>query len=320
MEAYSDRYYTTGVTYQADNQPTPTTVKGAGVDVSVLPIIGLSGTHGLGRPRLRPDRRERRRPAQRRHRRHGQLRHHPQRARPAVRRDRGLAARHLRVPVELYAPVACDHDARPTPCDADGRYELAPDGSYSKGKLLNTYVSESWERPTGCTARDVDGNPLGRTASTRTCWLRTRRPTASASPSFMQSIQFGPYPTDQGTPDANFGAAVNGNYGFGDGCFNGTLDATDPANPVCTGGVVRRRCRRGDYLVHVAIPDDATGNPMYKVTGEEDINIGNGDQIVPQVPPPACAGAAAHRGPRRRRRPTATPPWSATAPTTCRSA
>ena len=34
------------------------------------------------------------------------------------------------------------------------------------------------------------------------------------------------YETDQGTPDANFGAAVDGNYGFGDGCFNGTLDAT----------------------------------------------------------------------------------------------
>ena len=29
---------------------------------------------------------------------------------------------------------------------------------------------------------------------------------------------------------------------------------------------------------------------MYKVTREEDINIGNGDQIIPQVPPPACAG------------------------------
>ncbi len=26
------------------------------------------------------------------------------------------------------------------------------------------------------------------------------------------------------------------------------------------------------------------------MTGEEDINIGNGDQIIPQVPPPACAG------------------------------
>ena len=30
---------------------------------------------------------------------------------------------------------------------------------------------------------------------------------------------------------------------------------------------------------------------MYQVTREEDINIGNGDQIIPQVPPPACAGA-----------------------------
>ena len=48
MEAYSDLYYTTGVTYQADNQPTPTTVLGAGVDVSVLPIIGLGGRMDWG--------------------------------------------------------------------------------------------------------------------------------------------------------------------------------------------------------------------------------------------------------------------------------
>ena len=48
LEAYDDRYYTTGVTYQADNQPAPTTVLGAGVDVSVLPIIGLSGTLDWG--------------------------------------------------------------------------------------------------------------------------------------------------------------------------------------------------------------------------------------------------------------------------------
>ena len=42
--------------------------------------------------------------------------------------------------------------------------------------------------------------------------------------------------------------------------------------------------------MQIAIPDDATGDPMYKVTREEDINIGNGDQIIPQVPPPSCAG------------------------------
>ena len=48
LEAYDDRYYTTGVTYQADNQPEPTTIKGQGVDVSILPIIGLGGTIDWG--------------------------------------------------------------------------------------------------------------------------------------------------------------------------------------------------------------------------------------------------------------------------------
>ena len=94
MEAYNDLYYTTGVTYQADNQPTPTTVVGAGVDVSTLPIIGLARSAGLGRPLLQRERRRNGdRPAQRRHRRHRLLRHDPQRARPALRRGRGLAAR-----------------------------------------------------------------------------------------------------------------------------------------------------------------------------------------------------------------------------------
>ena len=209
--------------------------------------------------------------------------------------------------------------ARPSaPCDANDRYELAPDGSYATGKLLNTYVTESLGAADRLHRPRRRRQPARATASTRTCSSPTRRPTASASPASCRSIQFGPYATDQGTPDANFGAAVNGNYGFGDGCFNGTLDATDPADPACDGGDVRRRCRRGDYLVHVAIPDDATGNPMYKVTGEEDINIGNGDQIVPQVPPPACAGALhtvdlagdgtdGYPAGRRRRRPTTCP-------------
>ena len=49
MEAYDDLHYSTGVTYQADNQPTPTTVLGAGVDVSVHPIIGLSGRMDWGK-------------------------------------------------------------------------------------------------------------------------------------------------------------------------------------------------------------------------------------------------------------------------------
>jgi hypothetical protein len=43
LEAYNDRYYTTGITYQVENQPTPTTVLGDGVDVGVLPILGQAG-------------------------------------------------------------------------------------------------------------------------------------------------------------------------------------------------------------------------------------------------------------------------------------
>ena len=46
----------------------------------------------------------------------------------------------------------------------------------------------------------------------------------------LMGVQFAPYATDQGTPAANFGAAVDGNYGFGDGCFGtGGFDETTGA-------------------------------------------------------------------------------------------
>jgi hypothetical protein len=65
--------------------------------------------------------------------------------------------------VNLYAPVDCpyDVDGNPTaPCDANGFYQLEPDGSYSRGALLNQYITETWERPSGCVARNVNGDPL----------------------------------------------------------------------------------------------------------------------------------------------------------------
>ena len=69
MEAYSDSFYTTGVTYQSDNQKKPTTVKGAGVDVSILNIIGLGGRLDWGVHAYNPSGCERDRPAARWHRR-----------------------------------------------------------------------------------------------------------------------------------------------------------------------------------------------------------------------------------------------------------
>ena len=293
QEAYSDLYYTTGVTFQADNQPTPTTVLGAGVDVSMLLIINLGGrldwavhayapTGGNGidpqnggivgtvsydttRNELDP--------------------------RYAAVEDWQPGVPNL--PIFLYAPVPCGTHAN-APCDASGRYELDADGAFTKGTLLNSYVTENWERPKNCVARDVDGNPL-HLGSDEAVLPQTANADCLEGP--LMSVQFGPYATDQGTPDANFGATVDGNYGFGDGCFGGSLNAADPANPVCPGGFAPLTA--GDYIVDVQIPTegDVYGSaaahplrPLYQVTREEDINIFTGDQYVPQIPPPECAG------------------------------
>ena len=298
MEAYNDIYYTTGITYQTDNQPTPTTVKGAGVDISALPIIGLSGrvdwgvhkyaTNG-GVSGVDPD--------------NGGIVGTVSYGTTRNELDPQYFAAEDWQPgvsgltVDLFATVPCPGGG--VPCSPGSpSYQLAADGSYLHGDLLNTYVTESWERPRGCTARDVDGNPLVHYAANHANYDENVLVPTQDDPnnpgecisSFMQGIQFAPYGTDQGTGEANFGAAVNGNYGFGDACVGGTLDATDPSDPACVGGSFEA-LTAGDYLVQVEIPDDSTGRPLYKVTAEEDVNIANGDQIIPQVPPPACVGA-----------------------------
>jgi hypothetical protein len=61
-------------------------------------------------------------------------------------------------------------------------------------------------------------------------------------------------------------ATVDGNYGFGD-------------------------LLPGDYLVEVEIPNDAYGRQMYQVVREEDINVFDGVEWLPRIPPSACAGA-----------------------------
>ncbi len=283
MEAYSDAHYSTGVTFQSDNQPAPTTHLGAGVDISVLPIIGLSGRVDWGKRPYDPTgangpsnggivgtvsydtTRNELDPAY------------------AAAEDWQPGISGLRV--NLYAPVDCGTTG--APCDPAGWYELAADGSHAKGKLLNTYVTEAWQRPTGCVARDVDGIPLVHGVDEN---VLPTDPDAECLEGPLMGVQIATYASGQGTADANFGANVDGNYGFGDGCFVGTLDATDPSAPVCVGGTFEALPGASDYLVEVEIPTDALGRPRYKVTREDDINIGNGDEFVPAVPPPACAG------------------------------
>ena len=298
MEAYDDLHYTTGVTYQADNQPTPTTVLGAGVDVSVHPIIGLSGRMDWGKHTydatgaggIDP--------------RNGGIVGTVSYDTTRNELDPRYAAVEDWQPsipdltVNLFAPVTCGTtDA----CDATGRYALAPDGSFAKGALLNTYLTETWQRPTGCIARDVDGNQIPHETGEQV--LSTDDVNGECIEAPLMGVQFGTYATDQGTPDANFGATVDGNYGFGDGCFVSVAPFTpgvfDPSTGACTTGSLQALPAH-DYLVEVAIPTEADvfganaahpTRPIYNVTREEDINIGNGDAFVPAVPPSACAGA-----------------------------
>lgn len=291
MEAFDNLHYTTGVTYQADNQPAPTTVLGAGVDVSVHPIIGLSGHMDWGKHVYDPTGANGIDP------RNGGIvgtvsydtTRNETDPRYAAVEDWQPSISNLTV--KLYAPIAATSSCvrQPLPnasCDPTGRYALAVDGSIAKGLLLNTYLSETWQRPTGCVARGLDGTPLAHGTDEQVLPLTSDAGCIEAP---LMGVQFATYATGQGTTDANFGATVDGNYGFGNGCFNGTLDATDPSAPVCTGGTFTT-LPAGDYLVEVVIPKDAMNRPIYKVTREEDVNIGNGDQFIPAVPPSACAG------------------------------
>ncbi len=136
QEAYADLYYTTGVTYQADNQPAETTVLGQGVDVSVLPIIGLSGRLDWGVKAYAPGT-------------NGGIvgsvtydttRNELDPRYSAVENwQPGISD----LTVNLYLPVFCGvHPG--VACDSTGRYELAADGSYAKGQLLNVYTTETW--------------------------------------------------------------------------------------------------------------------------------------------------------------------------------
>ncbi len=288
MEAYNDLYYTTGVTYQASNQSEETTVLGAGVDVNVLPIIGLSGRIDWGVKPYAPG--------------HnggivGTVSYDTTRneldARMEAVEDWQPGIPNLNV--DLFAPVPCDTHPG-TPCDTTpngDEYELAADGSYAHGQLLNRYLTETWQRPGAggnangdgdCVSRDMNGDevpfgPLGQ--------LFTNNH-ADCIESPVAGIQF----------QKGF-STVDGNYGFGDGCFGGTGPSAGyhPDDPTadadgCAGGSSLQALAPADYIVKVNIPNDPVHNrPLYQVTREEDINIGNGDTTVPQIPPPPCVGA-----------------------------
>lgn len=229
VEAYSDRYRTTGVTYQASNQSRETTVRGSGVDVNMLPIIGQSGRLDWGVVPYSSDE-------------NGGIVGTVFYDTTRNELDPQLAATEDWAPgipgltMNLYA--AADHDG-------DGIFE--PDGP-----VLQSVTTETWERPEGCIARDANGRELD---------IQEVFPVGGAGDCIeapLTGVQFGPLAEDQGTASAEFGASVDGNYGFGD-------------------------LEEGLYIVEVEIPDDPIlGRPLYKVEDEASINVFEGDQYTPQ--------------------------------------
>ena len=167
--------------------------------------------------------------------------------------------------------------AVPDPNDEEG-YLKNPDGSYVRAgndvngtpddytddQPLQTYTTETWQRPKGCTARDVDGNPV----VDQMALPVFADPTRECVEAPMTGVQFGgDEPADSTVEEPNYFSSVNGNYGFGD------LPA-------------------GDYLVQVVIPNDPVlGRPLLKPTREEDINVFDGDQFEPRIYFQPCAGA-----------------------------
>jgi hypothetical protein len=255
LEAYSDIYRTTGITFQASNQPEETTVLGPIVDVGVLPILSQRGRLDWGVKFYEPGTNGGIA---------GSVFYDTARAEDEAR-FAGAEPWQPGIPnltMNLYEPVPCGTTG--AACDASAMYELAADGSYAKGHLLNTTVTESFVRPKDCQPRDVNGDPVN--------FPSMPPPTGGYDclEAPLTGIQF-----------SSGQAELPGNWGFGE-IFTPAVTATNAISvPIPP----------GDYLVEVVIPDDPVfGRPLFQVTREEDLNIFDGDEFIPLIPPPACAG------------------------------
>ena len=206
---------------------------GAGVDVSVLPIIGLGGTHRLGRPRLRRDGRERRRPAA------TAASSAPSATTPpatsstrSTRPPRTGSRASPGITVELYAPVACGTQRRHAVRRARRLRARPPTAPTPRASCSTPTSPRPGSGPTGCIARDVDGNPLDQPRPTSRCCRQSsgtgtglpRRP-ADGRPVRHVRRPTRALPTRTSAPPSTATTAS------ATAASHGTLDATDPSAP-----------------------------------------------------------------------------------------
>ena len=313
-QGYWEQFYTVGVTYQTENQPTETTMMANGgfVDVSSYNLIGhqtrmdwavhtyetpanasLGPTTGgiVGEVVATTTRNE------------------------TDARFQAIEAYEPGLPgatVHLYAPVKCvATDPTTIPAGTNCTQETTAFGSsyyltdattgsirpLSDGPdkvsgnpidLNDPYTSETWKRPTDCVARGADGSPV----------VEQVLPPSTGGHDCLEA----PLMSSQvGNNNVGDFMQVNGNYGFTTITRDASTGSSIPEETIPV----------GDYLVKVDPPLDASGRPAYEPVKEEDVNIFSGDKfvapgetplnpplpnrtppttVVPAIPPFPCAG------------------------------
>ena len=311
LEHFNTKYEGTGVTVQAYNDPNPTTFLGAGVDINLLPVIGLGGRIDWGVKPYAPGTNGGIA---------GTVSYDTTRNEldPAVSAAEDYQPGVPDLQVHLYAPVPCDANDTPgsATCSVDG-YQIeqtgARAGALARGpELADTYTTETWAPPNGCTARDWKGDPLNPPAQfalpafgNQVDGVTPDPPTTDSLGQGQRCVEapmtgFTSRPSDA-TP-GNFGQTVNGNYGFADSNLN-LYPPGDDNNPapnkdlalyadLATNNYPLQPLPAADYLVGIDLSSvaDYQGNPIYQVTREEDINVFTGDTHLPQenFPVPAA--------------------------------
>jgi hypothetical protein len=329
LEAFNTRFKTTGVTIQAENEPAAHTYLGGGVDLSVLPVIGLTGRVDWG---VQPYS-------------GGENGGIVGTVTYDTTRNELDAADAVTEPYQpgipgltmhLHKPIYCDHTLLPADpdyvaapdyapratCADDDNWRYPADVTAANGTRaadyaglphaengaavllstsadgtpleLNSYVTETYHQPRGCTARDNTGAPLT-DQNALSVFGESDPHLCVAAPMAGWMAKPADYDTNpDGTPalDANgnytnFGQTVNGNYGFVDSTVD--LNELDPATgdpnpnylkPLPDGQT--QTLPNEDYVVSVDIPKTANGKDMYEVTQEEDVNVFDGDSRLPQ--------------------------------------
>ena len=117
--------------------------------------------------------------------------------------------------------------------------------------LVNTVQTDHWSHPSGCDVLDENANPVSDPSGIG--------PKCIEVPKISNE-------TKDGAFDGGFAFSSYCPDGWSEGC------AEVPLVP-------------GDYIVEAPAPDH------YQVVREEDVNVNDGDQFVPQLPPAPCVGA-----------------------------